>query len=69
MKKIAAFTGEGIERILPLLTANPAKLIGEYHRRGDIAVGKDADFTVLSPELDVLETYSAGERVYSAAKE
>ena len=69
VKKIAAFTGEGIERILPLLTANPAKLIGEYHRRGDIAVGKDADFTVLSPELDVLETYSAGERVYSAAKE
>ena len=26
--------------------------IGEEHRRGEIAVGRDADFTVLSPELE-----------------
>ena len=69
VKKISAFTGEGPENVLPLLTANPAKLIGEYHRRGDIAVGKDADFVVLSPELDVLATCSAGKFVYAADKE
>ena len=69
VKKIAAFTGEGPEKVLPLLTANPAKLIGEFHRRGDIAVGKDADLVVLSPELDVLATCSAGKFVYAADKE
>ena len=35
----------------------------------EIAVGRDADFTVLSPELDVLATWSAGENIYAAAKE
>ncbi len=69
VKNIKRFTGTETQRILPLLTANPAKLIGEYHRRGDIAVGKDADFVVLSPELDVLATCSAGKFVYAADKE
>lgn len=69
VRKISDFTGEGPEKVLPLLTANPAKLIGEFHRRGDIAVGKDADFVVLSPELDVLATCSAGKFVYAADKE
>ena len=32
-------------------------------------VGKDADFAVLSPELDVLATCSAGKFVYAADKE
>ena len=69
VKNIRRFTGAEIERALPLLTANPAKLIGEYHRRGDIAVGKDADLVVLSPELDILATCSAGKFVYAADKE
>ena len=69
VRKISDFTGEGPEKVLPLLTANPARLIGEFHRRGDIAVGKDADFVVLSPELDVLATCSAGKFVYAADKE
>ncbi len=64
VKKIACFTGAPPEKVLGLLTANPARLIGEDHRRGDIAVGKDADFVVLSEELDILETWSAGEKVY-----
>ena len=69
VRTISAFTGEGPEKVLPLLTANPARLIGEFHRRGDIAVGKDADFAVLSPELDILATCSAGKFVYAADKE
>ena len=68
VKKISAFTGAGPEKVLRLLTANPAKLIGEFHRRGDIAVGKDADFTLLSDELDVLATCSGGEFVYAAGR-
>ena len=39
-----------------------------FHRRGDIAPGKDADFTLLSDELDVLATCSGGEFVYAAGR-
>ena len=67
VKNLSRFTGEGPEKVLGLLTTNPARLIGEDHRRGDIAVGKDADFVVLSSELDVIETWSAGKKVYAAA--
>ena len=69
VKKITAFTGAPPEKVLGLLTRNPAKLIGEDHRRGEIAVGRDADLVVLSPELDVLETWSAGVQVYAAAQQ
>ena len=69
VKNIARFTGAGPEKVLRLLTANPARFIGEFYRRGDIAVGKDADFAVLSPELDVLASCSGGEFVYAAEKD
>ena len=69
VKNISRFTSAGPEKVLRLLTENPAKLIGEYHRRGDIAPGKDADLVVLTPELDVLATCSAGEFVYAAEKD
>ncbi len=69
VKNIKRFTGADTAGVLGLLTLNPARLIGEDHRRGETAVGRDADFAVLSPELDVLETWSAGERVYAAATE
>ena len=58
-----------MEKVLGLLTINPARLIGEDYRRGEIAVGRDADLVVLSPELDVLETWSAGALVYAAAQQ
>ena len=69
VKNLSRFTGEGPEKVLGLLTTNPARLIGEDHRRGDIAVGKDADFVVLSSGLDVMETWSAGKKVYAAARQ
>ena len=69
VKNIARFTGAGPEKVLRLLTANPARFIGEFYRRGDIAVGKDADFVVLSPELDILASCSGGEFVYAAEKD
>ena len=65
VKRLARFTGAAPEKVLGLLTTNPARLIGEDHCRGEIAVGRDADLVVLSDGLDVLETWSAGERVYA----
>ena len=65
VKRLARVTGAAPEKVLGLLTTNPARLIGEDHCRGEIAVGRDADLVVLSDGLDVLETWSAGERVYA----
>ncbi len=38
------------ERMVELLSLNPAKLYGAYPRKGQIAVGSDADIVVYDPE-------------------
>ena len=53
------------EHVLPLLTANPARLVGLSYRKGSIAPGKDADLVVLDEKLNVKETYVAGHCVYA----
>ena len=52
------------EEILPLLTENPARLIGEDHKRGYIREGYRADFVVLDPENRVVSTYVGGRKVF-----
>ncbi len=63
LKNLVKFTGEGVEKVLPLLTANPAKLVG-LEGKGAIAPGMDADFVILNAGLDVEATYVAGQRVW-----
>lgn len=65
LKNLVRFTGQPVERILPLLTLQPAKVIGMDHAKGSIAPGKDGDLAVLNDALDVMETYIAGVRVYA----
>ena len=65
LKNLVRFTGEGVERVLPLLTANPARLIG-LTGKGSIAPGMDADLVVLDGALDVCATYVAGQKVWPA---
>ena len=60
LKNLAAFTGQPVERVLPLLTLNPARLIGMEERKGSIAPGKDADLVVLDDQLNVKQTYVSG---------
>lgn len=47
------------------VTANPARLIGETDR-GEIAVGRRGDLTVLDEQLNVVATVVAGELMYQA---
>jgi N-acetylglucosamine-6-phosphate deacetylase len=42
-----------------MASCNPARETG-LTDKGEIAIGKDADLVVLSPELEVLQTYIAG---------
>lgn len=69
LKNLAAFTGQPVERVLPLLTSNPARLIGVDDRKGSIAPGKDADLVVLDADLNVRQTYVSGVRVYAGEEE
>ena len=65
LKNLVKFTGQGPETVLPLLTENPADLLG-LARKGRIAPGCDADFVVLDDELTVVRTIVGGRTVYTA---
>ncbi len=45
---------------------NPASVIGVADRKGRVAPGYDADFVVLSPELEVEMTFVGGKLVYES---
>ena len=47
-----------------MATENPARAIG-LEAKGSLKVDADADLVVLSPELEVLRTFSDGEEVFS----
>ena len=43
--------GLPLQRVAELVAAQPAQTVGLYPRKGTIAVGRDADLTVVDPEL------------------
>jgi len=47
-----------------MATENPARAIG-LQSKGRLVVGADADLVVLSPQLDVMQTFIGGEEVWS----
>ncbi|MCI9553942.1 MAG: amidohydrolase family protein [Oscillibacter sp.] len=62
LKNLLAWTERPLEDLLPLLTENPARLIGVFDRKGSIAEGKDADLTVLDSHLNVEAVFLRGRR-------
>ncbi len=63
LRNILAFTGLPLEDVLPVLTENPAKLIGVYDRKGSIEDGKDADLVVLDDHAQITEVFLRGRRL------
>ncbi|WP_017806048.1 amidohydrolase family protein [Avibacterium paragallinarum] len=51
-----------------MATTIPATYLGVADRIGDIAVGKEANFTLLNKELRVQATYIQGEQVYKCGE-
>src|SRR5204862_6647088 len=53
-----------LHEAIAMATRNPARTIG-LKAKGRLAVGADADFVILSPELEVLRTVAGGEEIFS----
>ena len=66
LRNLMDFTGKSAADVLPLLTENPARLIGVFEKKGSIEPGKDADLVVLDRAWNVRRTIVAGESVYEA---
>ena len=64
LKNLVKFTGRSVEDVLPLLTENPARLVG-LTGKGAIAPGMDGDLAVLDDDLAVAAAYVAGRQVYA----
>jgi N-acetylglucosamine-6-phosphate deacetylase len=53
-----------LHEAITMATENPARAIG-LETKGRLAVGTDADFVVLSPDLQILRTFTGGEEIWS----
>ena len=59
--------GAPLHEAIGMATANPARALGNYATKGRLVPGADADLVVLSPELEVMQTFSAGREIYVKA--
>lgn len=66
VKNMVLKAGVPFERAVDFASLNPAKELGIADKKGSIAPGKDADFTVLDGEFNVLMTIRAGKIIYHA---
>ena len=57
------FTGKSLEEVLPLLTENPAKMLGIFDRIGSIADGKDSDLVILDEMNQIEKVFLKGKVV------
>lgn len=64
LRNFMAFTGLPIEQAILPMTQNPAALLGLEGRKGRIAVGMDADLTVLDTDLAVRHTFVGQRHVF-----
>jgi N-acetylglucosamine-6-phosphate deacetylase len=53
-----------LHEAIAMATANPARA-ASLRDKGTLQVGTDADFVILSPELEVMQTFVGGERIYT----
>ena len=52
-----------LHEAIAMATANPARAL-ELAAKGKLEAAADADFVVLSPDLNVLRTFLAGDEIY-----
>mgnify|MGYP000845939192 FL=1 len=62
-RNLMKFTGESPEKILPLLTENPATMLGLQNSIGFIGEGRDADVLIMDSEFQIKDTFVKGRRI------
>ena len=55
--------GVPLHEAIAMATANPARALG-LTTKGKLKPGADADFVIVSPALEVQQTYLAGEKLF-----
>ena len=68
LQNFRTFTQMPLQRLVPLFTENPVRLLGEDASYGTIQPGKAADFVVLDADLQVRKTVVHGNLVYNSQK-
>jgi N-acetylglucosamine-6-phosphate deacetylase len=63
VRNILHWSGWLLADILPLVTVNPALLLGIEKKKGILAKGADADIVLLDRKLEIKGIYCAGKRV------
>ena len=58
--------GLPLQEAVAMASANPARAL-RLKNKGVLEVGRDADLVVLSPELEVRQTFLAGESIFGSA--
>ena len=66
LRNLTKFTSFTLEQLIPLLTENPAALLG-LPAKGRLEPGCDGDFVLLDGELNVAATVVGGSVVFAAA--
>lgn len=65
VRNMVTKVGVPFETAVDFATKNPANLLGIYENMGSIAQGKQANFTVLDQDFNVLLTVVAGKTIYT----
>ncbi len=65
LRNIMQFTGLPLDKCMKMMAANPARLLGIYDMKGEIALNKDADLVIVDRDLNVIYTIAEGELVFS----
>lgn len=48
-----------------MITNTPARIMGIHHKKGSLAVGKDADIVIFDQNIQIQETIVGGKQIYS----
>jgi N-acetylglucosamine-6-phosphate deacetylase len=67
VRNVVHQVGVPLHEAISMATANPARALG-LANKGKLKVGADADFVILSRDLEVRRTLIAGERVFKSEK-
>lgn len=60
LKNMISYTGCTLGEAVQMASANPARQLNVFNRKGSIAVGKDADLVILNEDYDVCMTFCNG---------